>query len=244
MENHLFIGGAVSIDRVPRRMDTRSESWWKDEVVNFDFERVKEFRDIDRVICHTAPDFCQPLKFNQLVLNKLLDIVSSPTLNLDKTIAELKADKDVDYQKFGIHGSYHLGYYVIIYTLYKTDTSRMKFLSCYAHDYACISCIINDENINKPIEELREIVKPLLLEYFHNNKNKKNNINNYIKNINKLSHLQLLELFQILTVKYKLNLNNYILRLNTEVIRNYIKNQIKDLSQQLFYRIVQKKNKH
>lgn len=65
LENILFIGGAVSIDRVPRIK--RNDGWWPNEVVDFDFEKIKNFRDIDRVICHTAPDFCQPLKFNQLV---------------------------------------------------------------------------------------------------------------------------------------------------------------------------------
>jgi hypothetical protein len=117
----------------------------------------------------------------------------------------------------------------IIFKMYNIDRLELEDLKTLYLELSNKLNYFNDENVNKPIEELREIVKPLLLEYFHNNKNKKNNINIYIKNINKLSHLQLLELFQILTIKYKLKLNNYILRLHTEVIRNYLKNQIKDL---------------
>ena len=113
LENHLFIGGAVSIDRVPRRMDTRSESWWKDEVVNFDFERVKEFRDIDRVICHTAPDFCQPLKFNQLVYNYatqddlLLEDLRNERANMTKLVTEIMKNNKIKGYYYGhFHNSY------------------------------------------------------------------------------------------------------------------------------------------
>ena len=41
---------------------------------------------------------------------------------------------------------------------------------------------INPNDINKPIEELREIIKPLLVEYFYKF-NKSNKINEYFKNI-------------------------------------------------------------
>lgn len=64
-ENILFIGGAVSIDRNYRRV--KRMGWWPEEVVQFDFEKASQFRNIDRVICHTAPSFCKPLTFNQLV---------------------------------------------------------------------------------------------------------------------------------------------------------------------------------
>lgn len=65
-ENILFVGGAVSIDRRPRMMDIR-ESWWVDEIFVLDEEKLKGFENIDRVITHTAPDFCEPRGFNSLV---------------------------------------------------------------------------------------------------------------------------------------------------------------------------------
>jgi len=68
MENILFVGGAVSIDRNPRRfnMDT-FPAWWVDEVFTLDMKRLQEFENIERIITHTAPDFCEPLAFNGLV---------------------------------------------------------------------------------------------------------------------------------------------------------------------------------
>lgn len=65
-ENILFVGGAVSIDRRPRMMDLR-ESWWVDEIFVLDEEKLKGFEGIDRVITHTAPDFCEPIRMNNLV---------------------------------------------------------------------------------------------------------------------------------------------------------------------------------
>jgi hypothetical protein len=112
-ENILFIGGAVSIDRVPRRMDGPDRSWWSDEVVNFDFEKVKELRDIDRVICHTAPDFCQPLKFNQLVYDfatqddKLLEDLRSERANMTKLVTEIMKNNKIKSFTYGhFHNSY------------------------------------------------------------------------------------------------------------------------------------------
>jgi UDP-2,3-diacylglucosamine pyrophosphatase LpxH len=112
-ENILFIGGAVSIDRVPRRMDGPGRSWWSDEVVKFDFEKVKDFRDIDRVICHTAPDFCQPLKFNQLVYNfasqddNLLEDLRNERANMTKMITEIMNNNKI---KSFVYGHFHNTY--------------------------------------------------------------------------------------------------------------------------------------
>lgn len=61
-ENILFIGGAISIDRIPRI--ARSTGWWAEEVVDFDFDKASEFNNIDRMVCHTAPDFVPPLKIS------------------------------------------------------------------------------------------------------------------------------------------------------------------------------------
>jgi hypothetical protein len=112
LENILFIGGAISIDRVPRRMDG-GRSWWSDEVVNFDYEKVKELRDIDRVICHTAPDFCQPLTFNNLVYNfalqddKLLQDLRDERANMTKLVTQLMNNNKIKSFTYGhFHNSY------------------------------------------------------------------------------------------------------------------------------------------
>lgn len=63
-ENILFVGGAISIDRVPNKLVGH---WWGDEVFPFDKKRLNALQDIERVITHTAPNFCEPLRFNDLV---------------------------------------------------------------------------------------------------------------------------------------------------------------------------------
>lgn len=62
-----FIGGAVSIDRTSR---TEGRSYWEDEVVKFDREKCKE---VDILITHTAPSWCFPQQFNELVYGWALE---------------------------------------------------------------------------------------------------------------------------------------------------------------------------
>jgi UDP-2,3-diacylglucosamine pyrophosphatase LpxH len=56
-----FIGGAVSIDRTSR---TEGRSYWEDEVVKFDRDKCKE---VDILVTHTAPSWCFPQQFNEMV---------------------------------------------------------------------------------------------------------------------------------------------------------------------------------
>jgi Icc-related predicted phosphoesterase len=64
----LGVGGAVSVDRVPRLRQMREaakygrdiELHWDDEVFILDEEKLKTFENIDIVVTHTAPDFCAP----------------------------------------------------------------------------------------------------------------------------------------------------------------------------------------
>jgi len=56
-----FIGGAVSIDRTSR---IEGRSYWKDEAVKFDREKCKE---VDILVTHTAPSWCFPQQFNEMV---------------------------------------------------------------------------------------------------------------------------------------------------------------------------------
>ena len=59
----LFLGGAISIDRMYRL--TNNLGWWKEEV--FTYKSCKKIKGISDVISHSAPDFCPPTKFNKLV---------------------------------------------------------------------------------------------------------------------------------------------------------------------------------
>ena len=64
----LGVGGAVSVDRRPRmreqleyaRVNREVELHWHDEVFVLDEEKLRTFENIDIVVTHTAPDFCEP----------------------------------------------------------------------------------------------------------------------------------------------------------------------------------------
>ena len=56
-----FIGGAVSIDRTARK---EGVSYWEDEAVKFDREKCEV---VDILVTHTAPSWCFPQQFNEMV---------------------------------------------------------------------------------------------------------------------------------------------------------------------------------
>ena len=110
-ENILFVGGAVSIDRNYNKM--YGGKYWEDEIVKFDFELVKELRDIDRMICHTSPDFVEPLTFNNLVYSYaknddlLLDDLRNERANMAKLVTEVMKNNKL---KGFYYGHFHRNY--------------------------------------------------------------------------------------------------------------------------------------
>jgi hypothetical protein len=56
-----FIGGAVSLDRTARK---EGASYWKGEVLNFEKDKCEE---VDILVTHTAPSWCFPQQFNEMV---------------------------------------------------------------------------------------------------------------------------------------------------------------------------------
>lgn len=66
--NFLFIGGAISVDRTQRikennsniRYGSRKRCYWENEGIVYRPEITKNLRDIDIVVTHTAPDWCDP----------------------------------------------------------------------------------------------------------------------------------------------------------------------------------------
>jgi hypothetical protein len=62
--NHLFVGGAVSIDRKLRQ---EGISYWKDEIFIYDEEKLKNINEIDVLVTHTCMSFNKPTFFNGLV---------------------------------------------------------------------------------------------------------------------------------------------------------------------------------
>ena len=69
--NILCVGGAVSVDREWRYTKKQKlgifenttlgvESWWDDEVFVLDKDKIKDLKDINIVVTHTAPHYCEP----------------------------------------------------------------------------------------------------------------------------------------------------------------------------------------
>lgn len=65
-KNILFMGGAISIDRLDR---VENKSWWRDEIFVLREDLLNKMTDIDIVVTHTAPPFAAPNKINDLVLS-------------------------------------------------------------------------------------------------------------------------------------------------------------------------------
>jgi predicted phosphodiesterase len=70
-KNILCIGGAVSVDRMWRKTKKQKqgiledytlgvESWWEDEIFILDRDKLGEMKDINIVVTHTAPHYCEP----------------------------------------------------------------------------------------------------------------------------------------------------------------------------------------
>jgi hypothetical protein len=59
----LFMGGAISIDRVRRIVDNSNsdkKSWWSDESFELDEKLLSNIEGVDTIISHTAPTYCYP----------------------------------------------------------------------------------------------------------------------------------------------------------------------------------------
>jgi predicted phosphodiesterase len=86
----LCIGGAHSVDRMYRMTDLQRKgnhsgdglkSWWVDEKFIFDEDKLREFRNIDIVVTHTAPVYC-PID-NRLGLGSFVEGIINDTGDVD-----------------------------------------------------------------------------------------------------------------------------------------------------------------
>lgn len=65
----LMVGGAVSVDRGPRKRDQQlmaarsidKELYWYDEVFVLDEEKLKDIKGVTYVVTHTCPKFVEPI---------------------------------------------------------------------------------------------------------------------------------------------------------------------------------------
>lgn len=116
--NILCVGGATSIDRMNRKKYTtgKGRDWWVNETFYFDENKVKNIKDIDFVVTHTAPHFCYPFVKNGLDywINRddlLQDDVDTERLNVTKLYEELKKNNNIAKWYYGhFHMSNNLPY--------------------------------------------------------------------------------------------------------------------------------------
>ena len=61
----LFIGGAVSIDRIDRINDKRKITYWEDEIPVYDEDKLNAINKVDYIFTHSCPNFTYPTtKYN------------------------------------------------------------------------------------------------------------------------------------------------------------------------------------
>jgi hypothetical protein len=89
--NHLFIGGALSIDRKVR---TTGIDYWEDEGFMKNLDKISDIKNIDVVVTHTAPNFVEPFGFN--------GIVAHYALNDGTLLEELTRERDAITEVFDL----------------------------------------------------------------------------------------------------------------------------------------------
>ncbi len=111
-EKWLFVGGAISIDRKVRVIGT---SYWMDEKFIYDESKIKDLEGIDRVITHTSPDFCPPVKLTPIVYsfakhdNTLTSDLSYERKEMTKMFSKLQEKNKIKGWYFGhFHQSSHI----------------------------------------------------------------------------------------------------------------------------------------
>lgn len=102
--NLFVLGGALSIDRKTRSendMYSKNKSYWKEEEVIFDFDLLKEVKDVNIVLTHTAPLSFYPNFYNNLVLSfakydsNLIHDLTNERENMDKVYNILKENNEI-----------------------------------------------------------------------------------------------------------------------------------------------------
>lgn len=91
----LFLGGAVSIDRV--YLLAKGLPWWPDEVFSYN-PIVKTMTGVSDIISHNRPDFCKPLKVSPLVKEFFLNdhLLESMLLEERKAITQVFSELSVN----------------------------------------------------------------------------------------------------------------------------------------------------
>jgi predicted phosphodiesterase len=128
-QNFLMVGGAISIDRRPRLNEMQMyassgrdiESYWFDEEFKLDENQLKEFKDIDHVVTHSAPGEATPVNdYNNHYMShgylvesyakndgKLKDDLNKERQDLSKMFKILKENNNIKSWYYGHFHSNH-----------------------------------------------------------------------------------------------------------------------------------------
>ncbi len=136
--NVLFVGGGISIDRTYRR-DMNPPSYWEDEEFVLDIFNENLKQDIDIVITHSAPDFCNPRGVDAPIVNDWAKVEMQYGMNLKGDLIGERSNISA------LHTT--------IFTNGNTPTHW-----CYGHFHSSSNEIIQGTNfIGLNINEIKEI---------------------------------------------------------------------------------------
>lgn len=96
--NFLFWGGAISIDRGPDDIERIGFDYWLDEHIVFDYDIINNLKNIDYIVTHNSPAYCQPIS-----------IIDHPRATNERYQLNLAADiiiKNNDVKKW-FYGHFH-----------------------------------------------------------------------------------------------------------------------------------------
>jgi len=105
--NHLFIGGAISIDRTIRK---KGIDYWDNEGFVSDMDKAGSIRNIDVLVTHTTPNFVAPIGFNKLVYSyasKDPDLLSELEIERNKVTEVFNEIKKNNQLKYHFYGHFH-----------------------------------------------------------------------------------------------------------------------------------------
>lgn len=117
----LGVGGGISIDREPRKLNRKKVTWWEDEVFILNENKISEISGIDILITHTTPSNLPPINadgnFPWVVKQFVPDDPNllHDLINERKKLSELLLLlKDKNTIKYHFYGHFHSNYKTLI----------------------------------------------------------------------------------------------------------------------------------
>jgi UDP-2,3-diacylglucosamine pyrophosphatase LpxH len=127
-KNILCIGGALSVDRLDRRLNF---NYWKEEIIDYDISKVENLTGVDIVITHDAPNFCFPVIKSAFFLQRC-----SVDTELEKDVAISRAYLTNVYNKLKENNNIQSWYYGHFHASHSEiiNNTKFKLLNVYEMD--------------------------------------------------------------------------------------------------------------